>query len=61
MALICESGARECDGCMNCHEDADPKMLCDKCSEGIYEGDGYYALDGENVCSDCIDKYRQIA
>ncbi len=27
---------------------------CDRCGDEIYEGDTYYAIDGENICVDCL-------
>ena len=27
---------------------------CDRCGGEIYEGDTYYAIDGQNICVDCL-------
>lgn len=27
---------------------------CDRCGGEIYEGDTYYAVDGQNICVDCL-------
>lgn len=27
---------------------------CDYCGGEIYEGETYYAIDGENICTDCL-------
>lgn len=34
---------------------------CIHCGEKIYEGDGYYNVDGEPWCEDCISDCHHIA
>lgn len=31
----------------------EPVLKCDECEDGIYLGDRYYHIDGENLCRDC--------
>lgn len=38
-----------------------PVLYCDKCGDGIYEGDAYYKIDGNNVCDNCLENYRRTA
>jgi hypothetical protein len=61
MAMVCHTGRKECGGCMACQDCDPPKYTCDGCKEGIYEGDSYYLIEDETLCSDCIEKHRQIA
>ena len=32
-----------------------PVLKCDKCGEGIFEGDRYYISAVGNVCENCLD------
>lgn len=43
MAMICRSGASECDGCMSCQEQI-AVYTCAGCGEEIYEGEDYYKI-----------------
>lgn len=47
MALICENGLRECNGCGLCAGN----MRCDVC-ENILRGE-YISIAGTVVCTDC--------
>ena len=39
--------------------DMDGKVTaeCDLCGKEIYEGEEYYRINGESVCSDCLETY----
>lgn len=39
----------------------DPVFTCDKCGCEIYEGDDYYLIEGEHICTDCIEDFKQVA
>lgn len=47
-------------GCPNADEPI-PVKTCGWCENGIYEGDEYYRLDGEDVCTDCMDSCKTTA
>lgn len=32
---------------------------CDRCGGEIYEGEGYYCINGEVVCEDCLADYAR--
>ena len=32
---------------------------CDQCGGEIYCGEGYYRINGENVCEDCFVDYAR--
>ncbi len=34
---------------------------CDICGEEIYEGDDYYSIEGDYICTSCIDDFRKTA
>ena len=62
MALTCVSGAKECNGCMAC--EGQP-LKTDYFGDPIYEGDGYYEIDGDiifedNLCEYC-ERFKQYA
>ena len=42
-----------------CPEAPEPKAIyeCINCNAGIYDGDGYYDLNGERWCVDCMKEY----
>ena len=43
-------------------EDQQPAFYCDRCGEGVYEGDPYYFISNELLCPGCHDDvYRRIA
>lgn len=42
-------------------EEAEQAFTCDWCGEPIYDGDEYYDLGGERVCSDCIRNCQKMA
>ena len=50
MALICVSGGRECDGCMECIKDGE--LVCEWCGCEITNED-YFEYDGR--CEFCFD------
>lgn len=34
----------------------EPNLPCDHCGKGIYEGEEYYSINGENLCEDCVSE-----
>lgn len=51
MAMVCISGARECDGCMMCRSELEPCCPC--CGSEDYEV--RYIQDGDWIgCDKCI-------
>lgn len=34
---------------------------CDVCGEGIYEGEVYYSIKEDCICTNCIDDFRKTA
>jgi hypothetical protein len=58
-----------CDICLStpclpqCPNAPDPPMVykCINCGEKILEGDGYYDIDGEIWCEDCIEDCHREA
>lgn len=60
MAMTCRNGARECDGCMACQNEA--PLLYDYDGAPIYEDEDCYLIEGEYVSADNImdfvDRYR---
>ena len=58
MSQVCINGARECDGCMYCHEQKAEKIgVCEHCSDPITEGDSYYDIDGTLIHWDCLREW----
>ena len=57
MAMSCIHGG-ECCGCMDCRPESHP-ITCSHCGGSIYPGEGYYALEGEIWCENCIDESRR--
>lgn len=56
--MICVSGVRECDGCMNCQEQK--IVLCDKC--GFEIANSYvYLIDDMILCEECVDETYVIS
>lgn len=42
-------------------DEPEPKAHCDSCGCELYEGDFLYTLDGENLCTECLnDGYRRM-
>ena len=39
----------------------DPVFKCDRCGCDIYEGEDCYLIEGERICSDCIDDFKRVA
>lgn len=35
--------------------------VCDICGEDICSGDSYYRIGNGEICSDCIDEFKEIA
>lgn len=33
---------------------------CSECGQAIYNGEGYYDIDGTRLCEDCMNNYRRI-
>lgn len=33
---------------------------CDECGDAIYDGEGYYDIDGRKICETCMDGYHRI-
>lgn len=54
MAMVCKTGARECDGCMNCQDDDHAIHICVGCGRRIYAGDIFYSVLGELYCENCV-------
>jgi hypothetical protein len=52
MAMVCVSGARECDGCMSCQPEPAPYncTICDLECETVY----YDKFDNIVGCDNCI-------
>lgn len=59
MAMICKSGARECDGCMACHTDPEPIGRCAVCKEPIYADEDRYDMDGDLLHEDCLAEWAR--
>lgn len=60
MAMICRTGARECDGCGHCMEPGpgDIVGICRQCHEPVLVSDGRYEFpDGEIVHDDCAIEF----
>lgn len=38
-----------------------PVYICDKCDEGIYDGETVYELDGRHYCEYCVDEAKFTA
>lgn len=38
-----------------------PIYICEKCEEGIYNGESVYEIDGHYYCESCINDARFIA
>ena len=56
-----ECGRSPCHPCCPNAPDPEPVYSCEKCEEGIYEGDDYYEIEGKTYCADCIDMCRSTA
>ena len=41
--------------------DAEVVLECEECTDGIYEGEDYYKIDGKCYCERCMWKHRRIA
>lgn len=59
MAMICKTGARECDGCMACHTDPEPIGRCSACDEPIFPDDERYNIEGELIHEDCLSVWAE--
>jgi hypothetical protein len=46
--------------CPNAEEPA-PVAECAWCKEPIYEGDEYYDINGDTICTECIDECKKTA
>ena len=33
---------------------------CSECGDSIYNGEGYYYIDGRKICESCMDECRRI-
>lgn len=60
MSLICKSGGKECSGCGQCMEEETARVYCDKCGSAIYCGETYYRINGQALCEECIEEYREV-
>ena len=40
-------------------EDREVEILCDRCGEEIYDGEEYYRVDGQIICTDCVAEYAR--
>lgn len=40
-------------------DEYEPKFFCDKCERGLFSGEKYYLLDGENLCPDCAEEWLE--
>ena len=65
MAMICKSGARECDGCMSCQPEPEIIGECAACGDLIYACDDVYDIEGDLVHEECLfdwaEKYRVVS
>ena len=59
MAMICRTGARECDGCGRCMEPVGKSIgACAKCGENVMPSDDRYEFPGgEIVHDDCVIEF----
>lgn len=40
----------------------DPILHCGKCGNGIYEGEFYFRIDGDDICETCLnDEFGRFA
>lgn len=46
--------------CPNAPE-PEPICVCDKCEEGIYEGEYFFEIDEKKYCENCINDSRYVA
>ena len=51
--IICRASG-DCGTCHNTHE-CNQHVICDECNEIIVLDDGYYEINGEHFCKDCLD------
>lgn len=55
MAMVCKTGARECDGCMRCEKEAKP-LICPHCGQVLEHGEKVYKQEGWILgCEYCIE------
>lgn len=55
MAMICVSGARECDGCQRCIKEPEELGICSVCGEPITTDCDRYQFEGdEMIHDDCL-------
>lgn len=33
----------------------EPRFYCDRCGDGLHEGDAYYDISNEVLCFECMD------
>lgn len=42
--------------------DRPPRLFCDICGEGIYDGEEYYDINGDiTLCENCMNEARRYA
>jgi len=44
MAMVCVTGARECEGCQSCRPEPKAVYSCTCCGDPLFAGDDYYSL-----------------